>query len=149
MPVSPTSRRAAGGVVSMRGGTTPHTACRDSTGLYALRYDYTPQYSTSHHERTNMEYRNYTATITMTGELVGGAPVSKGLAREYAELLIAGESNILKAVKKAEGEINQEAVQRYLEKGTSIFHRSKGNNGVVIGTPVLVNYQWTAMMRDA
>lgn len=97
-----------------------------------------------------MEYRDYTATIVNTGELVGGAPLSKGLAREYAELLIAGESNILKAIKRAVGEITPEAIERYLEKGTSIFHRSKGlKNGLKVGTPVIVNYQWTALMRDA
>lgn len=99
--------------------------------------------------KNTLEYRDYTLQIVTTSELVGGAALSVNSASEYAELMIAGESNILKAVKKSEGQITQAAVEKYLEKGTSIFHRSTGRNGLKPGTPIIRPFQWTALMRDA
>lgn len=94
---------------------------------------------------TEMEYlyRRYEVSLDIQQPgIAGGVPLDKGLIANHISKFSAGVTNALKLSKKQEGEVSEEAMQKYMLSCSSGFLVDEG--GIYIR-----GIQFNAMLKDA
>lgn len=87
-------------------------------------------------------YRRYTIGLQFSNGIAGGTPVNKGLVADHIARFSAGVTNALKLSKKNEGEVSEEAMQKYMTSCSSVFPLDA--DGIY-----LRGFQLNAMLKDA
>lgn len=90
-----------------------------------------------------IEYHSFNVSLQFRNGMAGGTPVSRSLTGDYARLVQSEQSNVLKQSLVDAGVVTEEAIQKYLEKCSSLFSRDEE------GQPCVRHYQVTALLRDA
>lgn len=91
---------------------------------------------------TTLLYRKYIVDIAFVNGLAGGRPATAGLVADHIALFSEGVSNALKMSKNVEGEVTEEAAEKYMLKCSAVFPVDK--QGIYIG-----GFQINAMLKDA
>jgi len=91
---------------------------------------------------TEYLYRRYQVTLDFITPLAGGTPLDTGLIAGHIARFSEGVSNALKLSKKAEGEVSEEAMKKYMLTCSSGFMLDEG--GIYIR-----GHQINAMLKDA
>lgn len=92
--------------------------------------------------QTEYLYRRYQIDMEFLNGIAGGTPASQGLVVEHIAKFSEGVSNALKLSKKAEGEVSEEAMAKYIQSCSSVFLLDGG--GIY-----LRGFQFNAMLKDA
>ena len=87
-------------------------------------------------------YRRYNVGIEFLNGIAGGTPLNRGLVASHIEKFSAGVSNALKLSKKNEGEVSEEAMEKYMMSVSAGFPIDE--RGIYIR-----GYQMNAMLKDA
>ena len=87
-------------------------------------------------------YRRYEVSLDFITPIAGGTPLDTGLIASHIARFSEGVSNALKLSKKAEGEVSEEAMRKYMVSCSSGFLLDE--DGIYIR-----GYQINAMLKDA
>jgi hypothetical protein len=87
-------------------------------------------------------YRRYTVEIEFLNGIAGGTPFNKSLIADHIHRFAAEVTNALQLSKKQEGEVSDEAMQKYMMSCSSGFLLD--DKGIYIR-----GYQFNAMLKDA
>lgn len=91
---------------------------------------------------TEYLYRRYNVTLDFITPVAGGTPLDSGLIAGHIARFSEGVSNALKLSKKAEGEVSEEAMNKYMLSCSSGFMLD--DQGIYIR-----GHQLNAMLKDA
>ena len=91
---------------------------------------------------TEYLFRRYDVTLEFLAPIAGGTPLNKGMISDHIARFSAGVSNALKLSKKQEGEVSEEAMQKYMLACSSGFPLD--NKGIYVR-----GFQLNAMLKDA
>ena len=87
-------------------------------------------------------YRRYTVGIEFLNGIAGGSPVDKGIVANHIAKFSAGVTNALKLSKKQNGEVTEEAMNKYMTSVSQVFPLD--DDGIYIR-----GFQLNAMLKDA
>lgn len=92
---------------------------------------------------TEHMYDRYNVTIRFKDlGIAGGTPVDKGIANSHAAKYSAEVTNALQLAKENEGEVSEEAINKYLDQVTSVFPLDQKHGIFIRG------FQIKAMLKD-